>query len=307
MKKKNLSLLLALLLILMCVLPFSAQAADIVITDPTETTAPAEDSLIASPEETAENALISPQEDNSDLGVSRVVDRADIFSDSEEAEMAQKIAEFQKTYNADLLVITDTNDGGVGFTTRAIDLYQAGGYGMGADASGVVLFICMEAGNRGWYGGGTGSWESSFTRDTVNWLDDRLEPYMVNGQYGKGVLGYIDNLSKIHGGTVPKEWNFGKAALIGIVVGLVAGGISLLIQRAKMHTVAAATGASNYLVPGSLKLNEQNDIYMGSTVIRTKRVQQQRVGGSGGGSSFSSGSHGSSGGGGSFSGGGRRF
>ena len=287
--KKTFAILLTLLFLMTCVLPFgalNADAASITITDPTESAEPA---------------------DNSDLGTSRVVDRADIFSDREKAQMEQAIAEFQKEYNADLLVITDTTDGGVGFTTRAIDLYQAGGYGMGSDASGVVLFICMEPGNRGWYGGGTGSWESSFTQETVNWLDDQLEPYMVNGQYGAGVLGYIRNLPSIHGGKIAKQWHFGKAALIGIVAGLVVGGLTLLIQRSKMHTVYRATEASNYLVRGSLKLNSQDDIYMGSTVIRTKRVQEQRTGSSGGGSSFSSGSHGSSGGGGSFSGGGRRF
>lgn len=241
---------------------------------------------------------------HNDASVSRVVDNADIFTPAQEAEMAEKIAAIQQTYNYDFVVYTDDTSYGLDRGICAADFYQFNGYGYGSDYSGGVLFICMEPGNRGWWTAARGGYRNLFTEENCNAIDDRLEPYMVKGDYGDGVLGYLDDTSELmRTGKVPKTLHFGLPIAAGIVAFLLGGTITTAILRSGMKTVRHADQAHEYLVDRSFHLRRSNDFYLHSSVTRTKRVKEERSGG--GGSSYSGGY--SSSGGGSFSGGGRSF
>jgi len=124
----------------------------------------------------------------------RVVDSADIFTPAEESAMLSKIAAIQNDYGADLVVYTDVSSYGLDHGLFAADFYQFNGYGLGDDYNGSVLFICMEEGNRGWWTAATGRCESLYDGAMINYLDDALEPYMIDGDYGEGVLDYLDNV-----------------------------------------------------------------------------------------------------------------
>jgi|GEM_PF-762631 len=248
---------------------------------------------------------VSTFSDFHNSGAARVVDGADIFSAADEAAMAEKIETIREKYDTDLVVYTDVSSYGMPRNLCAADFYQFNGYGLGSDYSGTCLFICMEAGNRGFETVWRGACSRYYTNDITDKLDDRLYDRLSEGEYGKGVLEYLDNIDFLYAkGKLPRTR--GTTVLIvgaAVLLGLITSGINLGVMKSKMKTVREATEAHDYLVPGSFKLRRQNDYYLYSTVTRTQKPKNDERSG-GGGSSHSSFS---SSGGGSFGSSGRSF
>ena len=82
-----------------------------------------------------------------DATAPRVADYADIFTDEEEAAILQAIGTQSARGGADIVVVTDSSSYGMSHREYADDFYDYNGYGFGKDSDGIVLFICMEAGN----------------------------------------------------------------------------------------------------------------------------------------------------------------
>ena len=239
----------------------------------------------------------------------RVVDDADMFTDAQEKELTSRINELIGKYGQDLVIFTDNSTYHLSRGVYAADFYQFNGYGKGSDYSGSVLFISMEPGNRGWWTAARGNVRTYYTEENINSIDDRLEPYMVNGQYYEGMLNYLESIDILYEkGSIPREKQNGKAAVLGGLLAAISAALSGAMRngvlKSKMKTVQKAEKAAGYFVDNSLNLRYSNNIYLYSNVVRTQHVDPDR-GSSGGGSSYS-GNYSSSGGG-SFSGGGRSF
>ena len=232
-------------------------------------------------------------------------DDAEVFTEAEEAAIEAKLKELRAKYGADFCVFTDKSSYGFDHATYCADYYIYNHHGVGDDLNGMVFFLCMEPGNRGWYTNATGSCQSLFDMTNINKIDDRLEPYMVSGRYGEGVLDYLDSIDTLfRTGHAPKTTaDYVIPAAIGIVAGLIVAAIVTLSMRAKMKTVAEAVSASDYLSRGSFNLTRQNNTFLYRNVSRTLRQTERSSGGGGG----SYGGHSSSSSGHSFTGGGRTF
>ncbi len=232
-------------------------------------------------------------------------DDAEVFTEAEEAAIEAKLRELRAKYGADFCVFTDKSSYGFDHATYSADYYIFNRHGVGDDLNGMVFFLCMEPGNRGWYTNATGSCQRLFDMTNIEKIDDRLEPYMVGGRYGEGVLDYLDSIDTLfRTGRAPKTTaDYAIPAVIGIVAGLIVAGIVTLSMRAKMKTVAQAVSATDYLARGSFNLTRQNNTFLYRNVTRTLRQTERSSGGGGG----SYGGHSSSSSGHSFSGGGRSF
>jgi len=238
-------------------------------------------------------------------GSPRLVDYADIFSSEEEARINAKLAEMKTTHSADFVVVTDNSSYNMSHGMYAADFYDYGGYGVGDNYSGAVMFICMETGNRGWWCAGTGDVEKYFTEKNVNIMDDAMEPYMIDGEYADGVLAYFDKLDYLlTNGKFPlSATQITAIAVVSAIIGLVGGLINLGRVSSTMNTVQTAVKAGQYLEPQSMIIRNANDTLTNTHTTKVF-ISSERSGG-GGGSSYSGGYHSSSGH--SFSGGGRSF
>ena len=145
-----------------------------------------------------------------DADAPRLVDLADIFTKEEEEQMLSIIQAIQKDSGKDIVVYTDVTTYGLSRRTFAADINELAGYGFGDNFSGTVLFICMEQGNRGWWTDATGECEEIYSEYVINYLDDALEPYMVGGKYGEGVIDYLKNVKNLY--RVPEWYPADKAA-----------------------------------------------------------------------------------------------
>lgn len=234
----------------------------------------------------------------------RVVDDAGLFTDDEEAQLRQKADDMRERLGMDFVVFTDTSTHGLSRAVYAADFYEFNGYGVGDDYNGLVIFTCMESGNRGWWTAATGACRSKITEGNINHVDDVIEPYMRSGEYFTAMYAYLDNMDTLYsmGFFPPRPQTFGIAGLLAVAVGLTIGLMNRARKKRAMVTVERAVEARRYVADGGLSLRRQDDSFLHSTFVRTKRV---KVESKGGGSSFSGGYHSS--GGGSFSGGGRSF
>ena len=225
-------------------------------------------------------------EDFHDADAPRVVDYAGIFTNSEKAAMLEKIEDIQEKYGTDLVVVTDDSSYGLSRFTYAADFHQFNGYGFGDDYNGTCLFVCMESGNRGFETVWTGDCSRFYTDRNTEILDDTLYEYMADGDYGEGVLNYLDNVDTMYQtGKAPKKAELGMPIAGGVVCGALGGLITVSSKKSKMKTVRTAERATEYIVPGSFHLTDSRDIYLYTSVTRVYNPPKERSGGGGGSSS----------------------
>ena len=128
----------------------------------------------------ADPALFVPFHDEN---APRVVDDADIFTDEEEARMEARVGEIRKELDRDIVIYTNKSACGMDHSIMAADFYDFNGYGCGDDFEGVCLYVCMEG---------------LYTEDIANDIDDALFEFMVDGEYGAGVLDWIENFRMLY-------------------------------------------------------------------------------------------------------------
>ena len=129
----------------------------------------------------------------------RVVDDADIFTDEEEAQMEARVGEIRKELDRDIVIYTNKSACGLDHSVMAADFYDFNGYGCGDDFEGVCLYVCMDPEDRGWWVACTGpDTKGLYTEDIANDIDDALFDYMVDGEYGEGVLDWIENFRTLY-------------------------------------------------------------------------------------------------------------
>lgn len=239
--------------------------------------------------------------------VSRVIDNADLLTDEEEAILAESIADMQERTGLDFVLYTDNSSYGLSRAVYAADFYQFNGYGFGEDYSGVIYFVCMEKGNRGFWTAARGDARELLTEDNVNYMDDRTYDYFVDGEYGTAILTQFSNLDTLYtDGGFPFDWSGVFAGgILAVIIGIINGFVRLLGKRKQMKTIAKQESARRYMQNGGPVFSVKRDHNLGTTVTVTHISHDDDSGGGGGGSSYSGGY--SSSGGGSFSGGGRSF
>ncbi len=234
----------------------------------------------------------------------RIVDNADLFSDSDEAALTKMIEDSIATYNIDFVIYTDTTNYGLGNQLCAADFYQFNGYGIGDDYNGSVLFINMDYYDREYYTAARGDCRKYYTKETINDLQDRAYDDMKSGDYAVAMEKYILAMNGLYKtGKVPESTgSLILRIVVCLIIALIVGGIVMGTLRSQMKKVQIATRARDYLVKDSVNMRQANDYFLYANVTRTKIPKND---GKGGGSSYSGGFHSS--GEGSFSGGGRKF
>ena len=125
----------------------------------------------------------------------RVVDDADMFTDAEESAMKERISELKEELGKDIVIYTNMSSCGLEHEIMAADFYDFNGYGVGDDYEGICLYVCMDPDNRGWFAACSGpDTMGLYTEEIANDIDDELYEHMVDGDYGPGVIEWIENI-----------------------------------------------------------------------------------------------------------------
>lgn len=232
-----------------------------------------------------------------DKSLPRVVDDAELLTDSEEKSLESQIKTITDKYDFDIVIVTaDTLDGKTP-TAYADDFYDYKGYGAGKDHDGMLLLVSME--DRDWWISTTGYGIKAIDDENIKSLGEYMFPDLRDGEYYEAFECFLKH-SEIYI-SVSKDGdnrNLLLAIAGSFLVGLIAALITVLTFKSQLKSVRFQGGAAHYEVAGSLNLTRSNDVFLYKNVSRTKRVESDGGGGGGGSSTHVSSSGTTHGGGG---------
>lgn len=252
---------------------------------------------------------------------SRVVDNADLLTETEEESLTAYIDSIVEKQSFDIVVLTVNTLDGKTPMDYADDYYDYNGYGIGDNRDGCLLLISME--DRDWWISTRGFGITALTDFGIQYLGNELVSYISDGYYYNGFSAFVssvdDFVSEAKLGMAydvdrtaglkdiympdtsssSSKQSIGKSVAVSLIVALV---IALIITgsvKKSYKPVKFNRSAANYLVSGSLNVTGSYDNFLYSSVSQ-RRIERDSS--SGGGSSTHSSSSGAShgGGGGKF-------
>ena len=232
-----------------------------------------------------------------------VIDNADLLTADEESMLDQHIRSYQAELQLDIVIVTTYGTNGKGVQAYADDFYDDNGYGCGSSNSGILLLIDMES--REWYMSTCGDAIYIFTDYGLDELGQTILPWLSDGEYYRAFLAWLsalpsyvkayNNGSPIDGFEPPDEYESPNGEEIyyyddhvgipvhpfpiGLIVGLVAAIITILIMRSQMNTAKLQKSAVNYLKDGSFHLRRRSDMFLYSRVSRRAKPKENTSGG----------------------------
>ncbi|MBE5814231.1 MAG: TPM domain-containing protein [Clostridiales bacterium] len=340
--KRSFIRLFALLLALLLAFPMAAQALDLSSLFGDDFTQNGGINLIDNEEdeedeeeEPAADEVVSVQQEtpvvtnvpapvvlpDASADTSRIRDDADLFTTAEEAQIAQRIAQFQQNTGCDFVVMTaNRSHDGISAQQLADEFYDYGGYGLDAENSGIGYLIDMY--ERYHYITTTGVMIDYMTDERIDSAINSSTSYLSSRRYADGVLYMIDTVERYYRAGIP-EGQYQYDVLTGQVLTArhkaLTGGEILLCAIIGVVVAAIFYGSvhGSYKLKGStysyqvaenstLNMTDTEDTYTHTTTTRVRKPDPPRSSGGGFSGGGGSGVHvGSSGA--SHGGGGGRF
>lgn len=217
----------------------------------------------------------------------RVIDMADLLTDSEEAALIEELDEISLRQNMDVVVATTDSPEGYSVRDYADLLYDQCGFGYGSDADGLLLLISME--DIDWYISTNGYGITVFTDAGIDYIGEQILSKLSEGdymaafeQYGELCDEFITQARNGHPydtGSIPRE----PLSLIWIPLSLVIGFVLALIvvggMRSELKSVRSQSTANSYVKQGSMNVTESRDMFLYHTVTKTEKPKNTSSGG----------------------------
>lgn len=212
----------------------------------------------------------------------RLVDQADLLTDSEESDLSDRLDEISERHQFDVVVVTVDSLEGETAVVYADDFYDYNGYGFGDERDGILLLISME--ERDWCISTTGYGITAFTDAGQAYISERFVTDLSVGDYAEAFTNFAvlcdafitqaDTGEPYDVDHLPQEpfdlvWNLAVALIIAFVISLIVTGI----MRGQLKTVHSQSEADNYIKQGSMHLTRKNDLYLYRHVDRRKKAE----------------------------------
>ena len=231
----------------------------------------------------------------------RLVDGADLLTDSEEITLLSMLDEISERQMLDVVIVTTNTLEGKSPMAYADDFYDYNGYGFGASYDGVLLLVSME--DRDWWISTYGYGITAFTDYGIDCLADRFLSVLGSGYYadafGSFAEGCDEYITLARNG---KPFEIGAdpcdasgAMMIAAVIGLIAAFIVTASMKGQLKSVRQQS-AGSYLKQDSMRITDSRDLYLYRNVSRVRRQTESSGGGSSTHTSSSGRSHGGGGG-----------
>lgn len=208
----------------------------------------------------------------------RLMDEADLLTYSEEAALSAKLDEISIRQALDVVIVTVDSTGDRTATEYADDTYDTSGYG----EDGVLLLISMD--DCDWAISTSGYGITAFTDAGLDYLTDQFADQMSAGEWNDAFHSFADLcdefITQARTGDPYDVGNLPKKPFTPILTGVVSLGIGFVIAffrmnkwKNQLYTVQAKAEAKDYVKGGSLKLNEQKDLFLYRRVDRREKSE----------------------------------
>lgn len=220
---------------------------------------------------------------NADGDIIRIVDWADLLSDSEESDLSDKLDEISERQQIDIVVVTIDSLEGTPVTEYADDFYDYNGYGFGDGKDGILFLISME--ERDWYISTSGYGITAFTDAGLGYMEEKFLPYLSDGDYAEAFTVFAtqcdDYITQAKTGdpydveTVPTEpFSPAGALMTAVAAGFVTACIVTGIMRLNLRSVYSQSAADNYINSDGLRLTKEYELFLYRNVTRTEKPKQ---------------------------------
>lgn len=238
----------------------------------------------------------------------RLVDMADLLSDSEEAALVEMLDEVSERQQVDIVVVTADSLEGKSATQYADDFYDDYGYGFGDGRDGILFLVSM--GERDWCLSTTGFGITAFTDAGQAYMSELFLPDLSEGDYAAAFVTFVqlcddfitqaDSGAPYDVGNLPQEpYAFGMWLAISFGVAFVIALIATGVMKGQLHSVSSQSQADSYIRDGSMQLTKNNDLFLYRHIERREKPKDNSSDSPGGSSTHTSSSgttHGGSGG-----------
>jgi len=229
----------------------------------------------------------------------RLVDEADLLTDSEENELLSELDAISEKQQMDIVAITEDTLDGKSPRDYADDFYDENGY----SEDGILLLISME--DRDWYISTKGFGITAITDAGREYISEQFLSNLSDGYYKDAISTYARlcdefttqayNGEPYDIGNLPKEpFNVPMKAGIALVVGFIISLIITIIMKGKLKSVHFESEAGNYIKKNSMHVREKSDQFLYKHTDR--REKPKDTGGSSTHTSSSGSTHGGGGG-----------
>lgn len=229
-------------------------------TEETETTA----TEITEVEETTEATL--PQEIPSQRIADRLVDKADLLTDAQEAQVLEELNELSQEKQKDVVIYFADHFNEATVADAADDYYDYNGFGYGPEREGILMYVCMDT--RDIYFSTCGPETiGQFTDSNIQSMVGTVGSYLSNEDYIGACEKYMDEVDYYtvhHFNTVLS----GIIFIILSIVGAVTGSTRVARERRKLVSVRYQYNADDYLKAGSYHCAYANETFIRTDVSR---------------------------------------
>lgn len=233
----------------------------------------------------------------------KIIDDASLLWSEEVLLLEQQANRISEEYGMDVVILTveDFYSVSASIEVFADNFYDSNGYGIGENASGVLLVLSMDT--REWAISTCGDAIYAITDFGIQALFEDIAPYLSEDEYFEAFETYLEVLpyyfEAYQNGSPIDGWagNYDGPGSVEIgtreetvyyeskpnylfapLTGLLVAAIVILVMRGLMNTKRPQHSAVSYLVPGTDHLN-QRDIFLYSQVHKVRRQQQSSGGG----------------------------
>lgn len=240
-------------------------------------------------------------------GLPRLVDMADLLSDSEEADLSYMLDEISERQQVDVVVVTVDSMEGESATVYSDDFYDYNGYGFGEDRDGILLLVSME--ERDWSITTRGYGITVVTDAGRDYISEAIVDDLGLEDYVSAFTDFAtlcdDFITQANEGTpydadnLPDEGGFGIIGSFVIAYGIafIIALISTGIMKGQLNSVHSQSGADTYMKQDSMQLTKKNDMFLYTRVDRRKKPEKEPQSLSGGSTTHTSSSGATHGGG----------
>jgi len=212
----------------------------------------------------------------------RLVDKAELLSDSEKTELLYTLDEISERQQVDVVVLTVPSLEGASPMEYADDFYDNNGYGFGDNHDGILFLISME--ERDWYISTTGYGITAVTDENIAYMSEYFLYDLSEGEYLKAfttfaeLCDYFITQSQYTGDNAPKEpyWFVGNFVItfgIGFIISLiVTGGM-----KRKLKSIRPQSTADIYVKRDSMHITKRNDLFLYRHIDRIKKPENNQA------------------------------
>lgn len=216
--------------------------------------------------------------------VPRLVDNADILTDSEEKSLLAKLNEISERQQIDVIIVT-TYNAEYNTITQFADDYN--GSNFGDDGDGILL--AMDFGKRDWAISTKGKAIRAFTDAGQKYMTDKFIPYISDGDIYKGFDTFADLCDKFikqyktgsayDVGNLPKERNMVFLIGASVIPALLLALAVCYGMTSQLKTVRRQYAADSYELRNSFYVNTAEDFFLYKRLSRTRRESSSSSGG----------------------------